>query len=68
MSSLKTITPGTIETEEDYEAALAHISSLMDALPDTPAEAELELWASLIQRYEKRHFPVLPDNLPPATS
>jgi HTH-type transcriptional regulator/antitoxin HigA len=58
MKNLKTITPKVIKTEAEYETALEHISSLMDAAPDTPAEDELELWALLIEQYEKKHFPI----------
>lgn len=51
-----------IKTEADYEAALAHVESLMDAQPGTREEEELELLAVLIENYEREHFPIgLPD-------
>lgn len=51
-----------LKTEADYEQALAHLDSLMDATPGSPAEEELELWSLLIERYEQEHFPIdLPD-------
>lgn len=45
-----------IKTAEEYETALEHISGLMDALPDSAAEDELKLLASLIEQYEREHF------------
>ena len=50
--------PKIIRTDEEHEAALAHVESLMDAEPGSPAEEELELWALLVEQYEKEHFPV----------
>jgi len=51
-----------IKTEADYEQALAHLESLMEALPGTPEEEELELFAVLIENYEQEHFPIgMPD-------
>ena len=53
-----------IRTEEDYEAALARINELMDALsgpegqiddPDDPDRVELDILADLIEVYENRH-------------
>lgn len=54
--------PKIIETEAEYEAALAYIETLMDAAPGSPAEEELELFALLVEKYEEEHFPIdLPD-------
>lgn len=54
--------PKVIKTEADYEMALAHLESLMDAKPGTPQEEELELFAVLIENYERENFPIgLPD-------
>ncbi|MBU0512980.1 MAG: ImmA/IrrE family metallo-endopeptidase [Chloroflexi bacterium] len=51
-----------IKSEAEYEAALAHVETLMDAAPDSPAEAELELFAMLVEQYEEVHYPIdLPD-------
>jgi HTH-type transcriptional regulator/antitoxin HigA len=51
-----------LKTEEDYQAALARIESLMDAKPGSAREEELELWSVLVERYEQEHFPIdLPD-------
>lgn len=51
-----------IKTEAEYEAALAHLETLMFATPDSPEEAELELFSLLIEKYEEEHYPIeLPD-------
>ena len=54
--------PKVIKTQADYQAALAYLETLMDAQPETPQEEELELFAVLLDRYEREHFPIgLPD-------
>lgn len=54
--------PKVIKTEYDYEMALAHLETLMDAAPGTPQEDELELFSILVENYEREHFPIgLPD-------
>lgn len=54
--------PKIIKTDADYQTALAHIESLMDAEPGTPEEEELELFAMLIETFEEEAFPIgLPD-------
>ena len=51
-----------IKTRADYQAALAHLETLMDAQAGTPQADELELFAVLIENYEREHFPIgLPD-------
>jgi HTH-type transcriptional regulator/antitoxin HigA len=45
-----------LKTERDHRAALAQIEHLM-AQP-TPDEAELELWALLVESYEEARFPI----------
>jgi HTH-type transcriptional regulator/antitoxin HigA len=47
-----------IKTPEDCEAALAHAEALMDAEPGTADGDELELWATLIELYEDKAFPI----------
>jgi len=54
--------PKVIKTDEEHAAALAHMSTLMDAAPDSPEEEELELLSTLIERYEKEHYPIAPPN------
>lgn len=52
--------PKVIKTGRDYQAALAHVESLMDK--PASAETELELWSLLVERYEEEHFPIaVPD-------
>jgi len=54
--------PKIIKTEVEHQAALAYIETLMDAVPGSPEEDELELFAVLVEDYEKEHFPIeLPD-------
>jgi HTH-type transcriptional regulator/antitoxin HigA len=54
--------PKVLKTEADYEAALAHVETLMDAEPGSPEERELEVFALLIDTYEQAHHPIdLPD-------
>jgi HTH-type transcriptional regulator/antitoxin HigA len=52
------MTPKIIKTEEEHKAALRHVETLMDAVPDSQAENELELWALLIDQYEEEHHPI----------
>lgn len=52
--------PQVINTEADYEAALARVAELMDAQPESPEEKELALFALLVEQYEQEHFPIAP--------
>jgi HTH-type transcriptional regulator / antitoxin HigA len=47
-----------IKTEEDYSLALKEIDSLFDEEPDTEKGDELELLVTLVEIYEKEHFPI----------
>ena len=47
-----------IRTEEEYEAALARVYSLMDSKPSTSEEAELELLGDLVLLYEYENVPM----------
>jgi HTH-type transcriptional regulator/antitoxin HigA len=49
-----------LKSEADYEAALAHIETLMDAAPGSPEEEELSLFALLVEQYEREHYPIAP--------
>ncbi|MBM4147855.1 MAG: ImmA/IrrE family metallo-endopeptidase [Lentisphaerae bacterium] len=54
--------PFVIKNEEQYDTALAYVEQLMDAEPGSPEEAELDVWATLIQLYEDKVHPIpLPD-------
>jgi len=50
--------PKIIKNEAEYQSALAHLENLMEAQPGTPEEEELELFAVLIENYEKETFPI----------
>ncbi len=51
-----------IKTEEEYQEALDYLSTLMNAEPGSPQEEDLELFAMLIEQYEKEQYPIdLPD-------
>lgn len=47
-----------IRTAADHKAALARLDALFDSAPGTPAGDEAEVIATLIQRYEEKHFPI----------
>ena len=56
-----------IITEVDYDAALARVSELMDALSgpqgqiedvDHPARVELDALVDLLEVYESEHYPI----------
>jgi HTH-type transcriptional regulator/antitoxin HigA len=47
-----------IETEADYDAALARAAELMDAEEGTPEADELDVIATLIEAYEDKHYPM----------
>lgn len=54
------ITP--IRTEADYRAALADIETLMLAEANTPEGDRLDVLVTLVEAYERQHFPLdLPD-------
>jgi HTH-type transcriptional regulator/antitoxin HigA len=44
-----------IKTEADYEVALAEIEGLMNAKPDTPAGARLDVLTTLVEAWEEKH-------------
>ena len=47
-----------IRTEADYQAALKEVESLFDALPNTPEYDRLDLLSTLVEAYEKVHYPI----------
>lgn len=52
----------TITTEKEYEESLARLSKIFEANPDSPEGMEAELLVTLIEKYEKEHYPIaLPD-------
>lgn len=51
-----------IRTKADHRAALKEIEALMSARPGTPEGERLDVLATLVEAYEKKHFPMeLPD-------
>jgi len=51
-----------IRAEADYRATLAEIESLMKAEPGTPEGERLDLLVTLVEAYERKHYPLdLPD-------
>ncbi len=49
-----------LKTEADYRQALARFEQLFDAPSGTPEGNEAEIWATLIEHYETKHYPVMP--------
>src|SRR5262245_59624065 len=49
-----------IKTEADYEQALAEINTLFDAQPDTPEGDRLDVLVTLVEAYERKHYPIPP--------
>lgn len=47
-----------IKCEADYDAALARVGQLMDAQLDSPEGDELDVWVTLIEKYEAEHHPI----------
>jgi HTH-type transcriptional regulator/antitoxin HigA len=47
-----------IHNEADYEAALAEIDNLMDAIPGTPDGDRLDVLVTLVEAYEARHWAI----------
>jgi HTH-type transcriptional regulator/antitoxin HigA len=51
-----------IKTKTDYRTALKTIESLMTARPNTPEGERLDVLVTLVEAYERKHFPLdLPD-------
>jgi HTH-type transcriptional regulator/antitoxin HigA len=51
-----------IKTRADYKAALKAVESLMAARANTPEGDRLDVLVTLIEAYERKHFPMdLPD-------
>ena len=51
-----------IKTELDYRAALREIETLMSAQPDSPEGDKLDVLTTLVEAYERKHYPLeMPD-------
>ena len=46
-----------VKTPADHKTALSRIDRLMEARGGSPEEAELEVLAILVERYEREGFP-----------
>ena len=58
-----------IRTKSDHRAALKEVEALMDAAPATPAGERLDVLVTLIEAYERKHYPLdLPDPGRPSSS
>ncbi|REG79490.1 helix-turn-helix domain-containing protein [Algoriphagus antarcticus] len=52
----------TITTEQEYEKTLARLSEIFQADADSAEGMEAELLVTLVDKYEKEHYPIsLPD-------
>ena len=49
-----------IKTEEDYESTLKRIEEIFDSEPNTPEFDELDILTTLVEKYEEKHYPILP--------
>jgi HTH-type transcriptional regulator/antitoxin HigA len=49
-----------IKTDRDYRRALKAVESLMDARPNTPDGDRLDVLATLVDAWERRHHPIDP--------
>ncbi|SNX58734.1 HTH-type transcriptional regulator / antitoxin HigA [Nitrosomonas ureae] len=47
-----------INTDADYREVLEEIESLMAAEPNTPKGEKLDVLVTLIEAYERKHFPL----------
>ena len=47
-----------LKTEADYRATLQEIESLMQAAPGTSEGERLEVLVTLVEAYERRHYPL----------
>lgn len=47
-----------IKTPADYRAALTEIDALMHIEDDNPEGDKLDVLATLVERYEEKHFPI----------
>ena len=47
-----------VQTEAEYNAALARISELLDAEMETPEGEELDRISTLVEIYEAEHYPI----------
>ena len=49
-----------IKTAADYEAALREVERLWGATYGSPEGDKLDVWVTLIEAYEQKHYPIPP--------
>jgi HTH-type transcriptional regulator/antitoxin HigA len=47
-----------VKTEEDYRATLREVESLMNAEPESSEGERLDVLVTLVEAYERQHFPM----------
>ena len=47
-----------LKNEKEYEQALKKVEALWDAPKGSDRADELELWATLVEAYESKHYPI----------
>ncbi len=47
-----------IRNQQDYEAALRRVESLWDSKDGSPELDELDVLATLVEAYEREHYPM----------
>ena len=52
-----------IRTKSDYRKALKEIEALMNAQAGTPEGERLDVLATLVEAYERKHFQLRPNPL-----
>jgi len=58
--SMSAVLINPIHTDKDHEAALREIEQLWNAEPGTPAGDRLDVLFTLVEAYEKKHYPIPP--------
>jgi len=48
----------SIRSEADYDLALRRVESLLDSPEDSARSEELDTLATLIEAYERKHYPI----------
>ena len=51
--------PKVLKNEREYQMALKKVDAFWDSPKGSTRAAELELWAALIEGYEREHYPIL---------
>ena len=47
-----------LKTKKDYSLAMSRLEKIFDSKPGTPEGVELEILATLIEKYESAHFAI----------